>query len=214
MHLKRRLLFGTAAVGLLLAAVYVFRDQTRAIRAYAWYRLTGDYPKNETQYIRLAGLSEPVRVYLDSAGIPHIDAANVTDLAQAAGYMHGRDRFFEMDLLRRIARGRLAELLGEQKFLSSTTLDFDRTMRGWGFEATAKHDARELSQDLRRTMEAYASGVNAAMEQLTPIEYRLLGVQPEPWTPVDSFALGRINGWSVSLNWEQELSRYLLAINV
>ena len=214
MHLKRRLLFGTAAVGLLVAAVYVFRNQTRPIAAYAWYRLTGDYPKNETQSIRLAGLSEPVRVYLDSAGIPHIDAANVTDLAQATGYMHGRDRFFEMDLLRRLARGRMAELLGEQTFLSSTTLDFDRTMRGWGFEAAARHDARELSQDLRRTMDAYASGVNAAMEQFTPIEYRLLGVEPEPWTPVDSFTLGRVNGWSVSFNWEHELSRYLLAIHV
>ncbi len=214
MRLKRRLLFGIAAVGVLLAAVYVFRKQTRAIAAYAWYRLTRDYPKNETQSIRLAGLSEPVRVYLDSAGIPHIEAANVTDLAQATGYMHGRDRFFEMDLLRRVARGRMAELLGEQKFLSSTTLEFDRTMRGWGFEAAAKQDARELSLDLRRIMQAYASGVNSSIEQFIPIEYRLLGVQPEPWTPVDSFAIGRVNGWSVSFNWEQELSRYLLAVHV
>jgi len=213
-RLKRRMLFGIAAAGLLLGTVYVFRDQTRPIAAYASYRLTRDYPKNETQSIRLPGLSEPVRVYLDPAGIPHIDAANVTDLVRAAGYMHGRDRFFEMDLLRRLARGRTAELLGEQKFLSSTTLDFDRTMRGWGFEAAAKHDVRELSQDLRRTMEAYASGVNAAIGLFTPVEYRLLGVQPEPWTPVDSFALGRMNGWTVSLNWEQELSRYLLAIHV
>jgi len=214
MRLKRRLLFGIAAAGLLLAAVYVFRNQTRAIAAYAWYRVVSDYPKNETQRIRLSGLSEPVRVYLDSAGIPHVDAGNVMDLARATGYMHGRDRFFEMDLLRRLARGRTAELIGEQKFLSSTTLDFDRTMRGWGFEAAAEQDARELSQNIRRTMDAYASGVNAAMEQFTPIEYRLLGLEPEPWTPVDSFAIGRVNGWSVSFNWEQELSRYLLAIHV
>ena len=214
MRLKRRLLFGIAALGVLLAAVYVFRDQTRAIAAYAWYRLTGDYPRNKTQSVRLAGFSEPARVYLDSVGIPHIEATNVTDLARATGYMHGRDRFFEMDLLRRLARGRMAELVGEQKFLSSTTLDFDRTMRGWGFDAAAEQDARELSQDIRRTMDAYASGVNAAMQQFTPIEYRLLGLEPEPWTPVDSFAIGRVNGWSVSLNWEQELSRYLLAVHL
>ena len=213
MHPRRRWLVGIVVIGLLLAVVYVFRDQIRPLAAYAWYRITDDYPKNETQSIGLEGLSEPVRVYLNSAGIPHIDAANVTDLVLATGYMHGRDRFFEMDLLRRLARGRVAELLGEQKFLWSTTLDFDRAMRGWGFEAAAEHDARELAQDLRQTMEAYASGVNAAIEQFTPVEYRLLGVEPQPWTPADSFALGRLNGWSVSHNWQQELSRFLLAIH-
>ncbi|MBM4319571.1 MAG: penicillin acylase family protein [Deltaproteobacteria bacterium] len=182
--------------------------------SYLWYRLAPDYPAYETETITVPGLEQPVTVHLDAAGVPHISAASEPDLLRAIGFVHGRDRFFGMDVLRRLAAGTLSELLGRQPALGSDTVALDALMRGWGFARGAAADEASLAPQLRALLAAYTEGVNHALALHVPIEHRLLGVKPEPWVIADSFALGRLNGWSITHNWGQETVRLLLALYV
>jgi len=185
-----------------------------ATSAYIGYRTRPDYPRTDTETLELQGLGQPVTVYWDEAGVPHIDAANEADLVRATGFVQARLRFFQMDMLRRFAEGRLSELLGEQPLLDSSTAKLDNTMRGWGFHEAAKVDAVELNDEMRGLLTAYVEGVNAALALPKPLEYRLLQCEPEPWRIEDTFALGRLNAWSITHNWGQELTRLLLALEV
>ena len=186
-----------------------------ATSRYLSYKASPDYPEdNGDDALRLAGLQAPVTVYIDQAGVTHIDAANEEDLARVTGFFQSRNRFFAMDMLRRFARGRMSELVGEQRILEGTTVDFDISMRGWGMDAGVQQDAAGLDPQTRVILEAFVEGVNAALALYLPMEYRLLDVTPEPWTIEDCFAVGRLNAWGVTHNWQQELSRLLLAMNV
>ncbi len=180
----------------------------------AWikYRVKPDYPKATEETLDLHGLDAPVTIHFDRWGVPHIDAKSETDLLRAVGFVHGRDRFFQMDLLRRTARGRLSELLGNQPAGHGTTVDADRTMRMWGMDAAANEDEAAMGPELANLMEAYSDGVNQAVAMRKPLEYRLLRAEPEPWTPGDSFAVGRVLAFGLSHNWKQELYRFLMAL--
>jgi penicillin amidase len=185
-----------------------------AVFSYVSYRINLDYPDVAGGRYFVPGLVAPATIYLDRLGVPHVRAESEADLMRAVGFAQGRDRFFQMDILRRFASGRLSELVGRQPILGSTTLEFDLAMRGWGFTRAAQLDAEQLNSWERNMLEAYAAGVNAAIYKFTPIEYRLLGLEPEPWRDVDTLALARLIAWSVTHNWEQELSRLLLAVHV
>ena len=127
--------------------------------AYLWYQLRPDYPTDESQQVPLDALFEPVQIHFDEWGIAHIDAKNEHDLVRAVGWVHGRDRFFQMDAMRRIAQGRLSALVGEKPFMSGTTVDLDRTMHGWGFGRLAQQDLDTLPDEARELLAAYADGV-------------------------------------------------------
>lgn len=109
--------------------------------------------------IEIDGLDGPVTVYLDGSGVRHIACRSDVDCFAAQGYVHAADRFFQMDLRRRLARGRLSELVGE------ATLAVDRE---WRRTMTAR-DGRPLeevalagaSDETVEAFEAYARGVNA-----------------------------------------------------
>ena len=119
--------------------------------AYAGYRIAPDYPRDEKQTVDLPGLHDPVLVVLDKGGIPHIQAQNEEDLLRAVGFAQARSRFFQMDMMRRFSQGRLSELVGDQKLLSSSTIEFDVAMRGWGFGKGGDQDAASLSPSSRRS---------------------------------------------------------------
>src|SRR6185437_8590932 len=87
-------------------------------------------PDNHT--LRITGLSAPVEILFDGNGVPRIRAANETDAATALGYVHARDRMFQMELMRRAASGRLSELVG------SATLPIDKQMRVFGLARLAE----------------------------------------------------------------------------
>jgi len=182
-----------------------------AASTYLGYRMSPDYPSEESQTISLSDLSATVKIYRDRLGVPHIDAKNEDDLMRAAGFMHGRERFFEMDTMRRYARGRLSELVGKQRVPLGSTVELDASMRGWGFERESREEAEALDPQARRLMTAYVEGVNAALSRYKPIEYRLLKIEPEPWTIADSFAVAYIIAWGITHNWRQELSRLVIA---
>ncbi|MBM4395769.1 MAG: penicillin acylase family protein [Deltaproteobacteria bacterium] len=177
------------------------------------YKLWKEWPRDDDAEVRVAGLAAPAAIVLDEAGVPHVRAASVPDLARAAGFAQGRARFFQMDMLRRIARGRVSELVGDQPFMSGTTVDFDLSMRAWGLDRAAARDAAAVDAETRALLDAYAAGVNAAARLYVPFEHRLLDVDPDPWTPEDSFAVGRLVAWSLTHNWHQEASRLLLALH-
>jgi len=159
------------------------------------------------QVARIPGLSAPVDITFDRDGVPRIRAANDLDAAAALGFVHARDRMFEMDLMRRNASGRLSEIAGP------ATLPLDRLMRTLGLRQAAEADYAALPQATRAVLQAYANGVNAWITlrgRFAAPEFLVLG-RPELWTPVDSLLWGETMGLWLSMNWRQELSRQALA---
>lgn len=178
------------------------------------YRLFDQYPKNNSKTLKLDGLKEETTVIFDEYGVPHIKAQNTHDLVLATGFVHGRYRLFQLDVLRRFASGRVSELLGEQKILNSSTVMFDLAMRGWGFREKAKVNLDELPELDKEIIQAFSSGVNQAMKKYPSIEHKLLGVKPEPWQYEDTLIVGLLQAWSITHNWEQEAVKFALALNL
>jgi penicillin amidase len=127
-------------------------------------------------------LNSTVTVERDANGVPTISGANRTDLAYATGFVHGQERFFQMDLLRRSAAGELADLFGPK------ALPLDRAHRLHRFRTRAAEVLARLKPEERRFVELYVAGVNDGVNALRarPFEYALLGAAPRPWTAADS----------------------------
>lgn len=151
----------------------------------------------------IPGLSAPARIAIDADGIPHIEAANDIDAAAALGFVHARDRMFQMDLMRRNASGRLSEIAGP------ATLRLDRQMRVLGLRRRAEADLAGLDPATRALLDAYATGVNAwiGLRGRFAAPETILTGAPEPWTPVDSLLWGKTMALYLSGNWRQELAR-------
>ena len=157
--------------------------------------------------LALPGLSAPVEVLEDAHGIPRITAANELDAVRALGWLHARDRLFQMELMRRNASGRLAELVGP------AALRLDRFSRTLGLQQRADADFAALPAETRAVLEAYAAGVNAWIEakgRLAAPEFLAIGL-PEPWQPSDSLLWAKTMGLWLSGNWRSELDRARLA---
>ena len=133
-----------------------------------------------------------MRIRRDRWGIPHVEARDDHDLFFGFGYAVAQDRLFQLDYLRRRARGRLAEVLGAGALASDVlyrTLDLGRV---------AEDEWRGLPTGDRDLLSAYAAGVNAlidATRERPPIEFDLLDYRPEPWSPTDSLAVAAEFGW-------------------
>lgn len=152
--------------------------------------------------LSLPGLHATVTVYRDAAGIPHIVAADAHDVFFIQGFVHAQDRLWAMESGRRAAHGTLSEVIGERG------LKNDTLMRILGLTEAAEADWQSLDAETQAALQAYADGVNAFLSQAgrgLPLELRLLGLSPQPWTPVDSLALGKLVSWSLSNNYQDEL---------
>ncbi len=158
--------------------------------------------------VAAAGLTAPVEVIRDRWGIPHLYAQNEPDLFFAQGYVHAQDRLWQMQFNRTVANGQLGELLG------APLVDADRFLRTVGLRRAAERDWEVLGEGARVLLEAYAAGVNHFLEThrgRLPIEFTVLGVDPEPWTPVDSLAWGKLMALNLSFNHPHEILRTRLA---
>ncbi|NGZ59093.1 MAG: penicillin acylase family protein [Nitrospira sp. LK265] len=135
--------------------------------------------------LNVMSLQEPVTVTSDAYGIPTITARSREDATRALGYVTARDRLFQMDLSRRTASGRLAEVFGE------TMRETDVKQRTFGFGETAGAIAARLPQGQRAVLEAYTEGVNEYLAQMEtpPFEFALLGYEPDPWKVEDSLLI-------------------------
>ena len=152
---------------------------------YSYYVAHSALPQLDGQ-LQVSGLSAPVTVTRDSHGVPTIEAATLEDLFFAQGYVTAQDRLWEMDVMRRFAAGELSEVLG------SDTLHHDREQKILGLRAAARKSLEMASPRDRGFFEAYARGVNAYISthgRRLPIEFRILGYSPKPWTPEDSVVI-------------------------
>ena len=132
--------------------------------------------------VKLAGLSAPATVTRDTLGVPTITAASQDDAARVVGFLHAQDRFFQMDLMRRLAAGELAALVGP------AAVKVDEAHRLFRLRAVAREVLAEATPRQRAAFDAYAAGVNAGLGALKtrPFEYAILGQRPQAWRPEDS----------------------------
>jgi len=175
----------------------------------AYLYLRQSLPKVEGE-IRLTGLSGPVEILRDRYGIPHIHAASPADASFALGFVHAQDRLWQMEMNRRIASGRLSEVVGKGG------LETDRFLRTLGVRRSAEANLKALDAETRAMLEAYASGVNAylATNPVLPLEFWLTGARPEPWQPADSVAWIKMMAWDLGGNWRNEVLRMRLSKTV
>lgn len=156
----------------------------------------------------IPGLSAPVEITLDAHGIPWVRAGSAEDAYAALGYLHARDRLFQMDVMRRGAAGRLAALIGSQG------LRVDRYARLLGLERRAARDLGTLPAETRSALAAYARGVNAWIDRhgvRSAPEYVLLATGPERWRETDSLLWGKAMALFLTGNMRTELARLRLS---
>lgn len=154
-------------------------------------------------------LSSPATVRRDGRGIPYIEAGNDADLYFVQGYTTASDRLWQMDLLRRRARGETAEVFG------ALALEDDKLWRRYGFSQVAEENLKHLSPELRNALDRYAAGVNAYIAGLTPetmpAEFKILQYKPAQWRPSDTIVIGKILAEALSSTWRQDLQRAAIA---
>lgn len=183
---------------LLAGLVVLLLAAAGGVAAALWHSLPGG-----SHSAALPGLVQGATVEFDDNAIPRIRAANLRDAATVLGYLHARERMFQMDLMRRAAAGELSEIAG------AVTLPNDRLMRTLGLRRSAERDAAALDPETRATLEAYAAGVNAwidARGRFAAMEFIPFG-PPRPWTVVDSLLWAKTMGLFLSTNWRTELAR-------
>ncbi len=158
--------------------------------------------------VPLQGLQSNAQIIRDRYTVPHIYADSADDAHFALGYAHAQDRLWQMEMNRRIAAGRLSEILGE------SVLDTDKFLRTLGIRRAAEATLKNLNAETRDTLNAYAAGVNAFIQsnkRALPPEFLILGIKPEPWTPVDSVGWIKMMAWDLGGNWRNELLRMQLS---
>jgi penicillin amidase len=188
------LLLGLIALGVVLALI--------------WYARAAA-PLHQGELI-LAGLRAEVRVVRDGDAVPHIEARSEDDALFALGFVHAQDRLWQLEFNRRIAQGRLAEILGP------AGLETDRFLRTLGVARTATAVVANLDADTRAKLAAYAAGINAYLASRTqplPPEFVLTRAPaPAPWQPEDSVAWAMMMAWDLSAGaMRNELARLRLS---
>ncbi len=150
--------------------------------ACGWWLLRRSLPALDGS-ATVPGLTKPVVIERDAAGIPTVRGEDWPDICRAIGFLHGQDRFFQMDVLRRRAAGELSEIFG------AGALPLDRAVRLHHFRALARRVLEREPAAGRAAIVAYAEGVNAGLASLgaKPPEYYLVGGTPVPWEPEDTF---------------------------
>jgi penicillin amidase len=170
-------------------------------------------------HVEARGLKAPVEITRDKNAVPHIIAGSIEDAAFGLGYVHAQDRFWQMELMRRLGQGRLSEIV-PPRLVGSGLIDTDRTMRGLGLYRKAADSMNALSPGMRGIIDAYAAGVNAWLTrddqqfglELTVIKLLSGGrYRPEPWQPADSLVWAKLMALGLDGNWRAELLRLRLA---
>jgi penicillin amidase len=173
MKLFRRIFFGLLAILVLLGlSIVIYLNHQRPV----YEGVVNDVL-----------LKQNVEVFFDSYGIPHIYGESKVDAYKVLGYLHAQDRLFQMDLMRRVGAGRLSEIFGEE------LIDADKFYRTLGIAEKSKSDLSLIKEKIKgseqeQIINAYLEGVNTFIEEgAWPVEYRLLGVEPELFTMLNMF---------------------------
>jgi penicillin G amidase len=151
--------------------------------------------------VELQHLQGSVTVRYDERGIPHIRADNETDLYRALGYVHAQDRLFQMEVLRRLARGELAEVLGPK------LLDTDKLMRSLRIRERAETYFANLDKQSASfiAMQAYLDGINQYQDShAKPVEFDVLGIPKRPFTAQDTISIAGYMAYSFAAAFRTE----------
>ena len=148
--------------------------------------------------VTLEPLMHSAQIRFDERGIPYVETSSDRDLWLVEGYVHACDRMFQMDMLRRAARGQMAEVYGDQCLID------DKLMRTIGISHIADAELKKLSQDVRAYLDAYAMGVNEYLRRnvkTLPLEFAMLAYRPEPWRPVDTLCVLKYLQFEADESW-------------
>lgn len=162
------------------------------------YRLlTKSLPEYEGE-IEASQVYANIKIYRDSCAIPYIIASNDKDAAFALGYAHAQERMFQMDLFRRAALGRLSEVFGRE------TVPYDVMFRTVNMQEAADEVLRRIDPEQLKFLQAYSAGINFYLERNKnnlPIEFSVLGYEPERWKPEHSLLLAKMLAWELNISW-------------
>ncbi len=156
----------------------------------------------------VSGLRDEVLITFDQSDIPHIEAKSSNDALFSLGYLHARERGWQLEFNRRLASGSLSEIIGEK------TIRVDQFIRTLGIRTAARNQYELLPSETKLALEAYSNGINAGFADLgwaLPIEFFLLGIKPGLWTPIDSMSWMMMMALDLGDNWSKEVIRLQLA---
>ena len=145
-------------------------------------------------------------IWRDENGIPHIDGKTIAYMYHGQGFAHARDRGMQMLLMRILGQGRLCEILDD----SEDSLKIDLFFRRMNWSGNTRHHVENLSPQAHDRLKAYCVGINSAFSQKTPLEFKLFGYRPEPWTPEDSILISRMVGYLTLAQSQGEIERLLI----
>jgi penicillin amidase len=185
MHSRLKIIFGLLGTFIVLVA---------ALFGFLYYNITKSFPQTSGT-IELEGLRGDVKIYRDEYGIPHLFAHEDHDAYFAVGFLHGQDRLWQLELMRRAGEGRLSEVLG------APTLEIDKMFRTIGIRRLAQRLTVSLDDTTRTALQAYADGVNTFIRHSKgkyPLEFDLLGIEPEPWRIEHSVLISRLMAWELN----------------
>ncbi len=156
----------------------------------------------------VSGLRDEVLITFDQSDIPHIEAKSSNDALFSLGYLHARERGWQLEFNRRLASGSLSEIIGEK------TIRIDQFIRTLGIRTAARNQYELLPSETKLALEAYTNGINAGFADLgwaLPAEFILLGTKPGLWTPIDSMSWMMMMALDLGDNWSKEVIRLQLA---
>ncbi|MEY4481005.1 MAG: hypothetical protein RIQ84_167 [Pseudomonadota bacterium] len=154
------------------------------------------------------GLGSPVTIKFDEHAIPHVYATNNEDAWYSLGYLHATERPWQMEFNRRLAAGKLSEILGEE------TIGVDKFIRTLGIRRSAERQYENYPIEYKRYLQAYSDGVNEGFKRLgwaLPPEFLILGAQPGQWSPADSVSWSLMMAFDLGGNWHKEFLRLELS---
>lgn len=169
-----------------------------AVYWYAWR------PLPELSGTISAPVSAPAIIVRDAIGVPHIQAATWEDAIFLQGFVTAQDRMWQMDALRRLAGGELAEVIGKN------ALESDREARRLRLSEIAAAAAKALPPADRAVLDAYARGVNYYLDThrgRLPVEFSLLNYSPRPWSKRDTLLAGFHMYRTLTSSWRREIEK-------
>lgn len=143
-------------------------------------------------------LKNEVKIFRDNLGIPFIEAKNEEEAYFALGYCHAQDRLWQMDIIVRICKGKLSEIMGRE------TIEIDKLSHLIGLNELAQNLFNNSSEETKKSLIAYSKGVNQSIQDMKgnyPIEFDILSYEPETWEPYYSFLIQRFLAWTLNLSW-------------
>ena len=150
--------------------------------------------------VDIPGLSNTVKIFRDEWSVPHIFAETNKDLMLSQGWLHAQDRLWQMEVNRRMSLGQLSESFGKE------ALDTDRLVRVLGFNRLGLKEYEIISPGVKSLCESYVSGINEYIERgPLPVEFKLTGIKPRPWTVVDVLCWTKAMSWMLSHGWSSAM---------